>query len=26
VKSRLHNGFKQLVELIKKKGLINELQ
>ena len=26
VKSRLHNGFKQLVDLIKKKGLINELQ
>jgi len=26
VKSRLHHGFKQLVELIKKKGLINELQ
>ncbi|MCX5886570.1 MAG: sigma-70 family RNA polymerase sigma factor [Proteobacteria bacterium] len=26
VKSRLHNGFKQLVDLIKKKGLIDELQ
>ncbi|MBM4128915.1 MAG: RNA polymerase sigma factor [Nitrospira sp.] len=26
VKSRLHNSFKQLVDLIKKKGLINELQ
>jgi RNA polymerase sigma-70 factor (ECF subfamily) len=26
VKSRLHHGFKQLVELIEKKGLINELQ
>ena len=26
VKSRLHHSFKQLVELIKKRGLVNELR
>ena len=26
VKSRLHNSFKQLLEVIEKRGLVNELQ